>query len=343
VCSCSARSAAGFCGSPQAIPLRRGAQSLIRALLFCALLGLAAVRLVVPAVAAPPTVDKVSVGQRAAALEFLSAVASGDPQAMAAAIHPDDLQALRLRLMGLMREEVQRGDGTIRSRLFGPGMPLEDIERLTPTAFFATLAYKLYWAGREYSDVEGLVAVADQGGRMQVVVRGRQPRDHGKAQVVNVVTLKRYGKDWKAALPGETEAQIDDLIEGRHIAVARLPLGATAVASTGTAAALPAIIDLLDSAEKSLNQGRCDEYYGRQMSPNFRRVTGKKALEALQASCQNSMGTRQLLLSTLHIVRGLQPRYENESQRAVYDLSGQGLPYQTFSLEQVDRRWYVAE
>ncbi len=79
------------------------------------------------------------------------------------------------------------------------------------------------------------------------------------------------------------------------------------------------------------------------MSPNFRRVTGRKALESLVASCQNSMGTRQLLLATLHIVRGLEPRYEDESQRAVYDLSGQGLPYQTFSLEQVDRRWYIAE
>jgi len=102
-------------------------------------------------------------------------------------------------------------------------------------------------------------------------------------------------------------------------------------------------VELLKNAQESLDAGRCDDYYGRQMSPNFRRVTGKKALEALVASCQNSMGTRQLLLSTLRIVRGLEPRYENESQRAVYDLSGQGLPFQTFSVEQVDKHWYVAE
>ena len=111
----------------------------------------------------------------------------------------------------------------------------------------------------------------------------------------------------------------------------------------GTAAALPAIVELLRAAQESLDDGQCDEYYGKQMSPNFRRVTGKKALEALVTSCQNSMGTRQLLLSTLHIVRALEPRYENESQRAVYDLSGQGLPFQTFSLEQVDRHWFIAE
>jgi hypothetical protein len=296
----------------------------------------------VPASAAP-VAEKVSGGQRTAALEFLSAVASGDPQAVAFTIHPDDLHALRLRILSLLQDEAKRGDSTVRSRLFGPGMPLDDIDRLTDTGFYATLAYKLYLTGREYTEVEGLAAIPDKGDHVQVVVRGRQPKDHGKVRVVNVVTVRPYGKDWKATLPSEIEAQIDDLIEGRHIALAsRLSLGPRG-GSSGTAAALPAIVELLDAAERSLTDGKCDEYYGKQISPNFRRVTGKKALEALVASCQNSMGTRQLLLSTLHIVHGLEPRYENESQRAVYDLSGQGLPFQTFSLEQVDKHWYIAE
>jgi hypothetical protein len=315
--------------------LHSGAAALLLALLW-----------LLPAQASTPVAGKVTAGQRAAALEFLSAVASGDPQAVASAIHPDDLQALRLRILGLLREEAKRGDSTVRSRLFGPGMALEEIERLTSTAFYATLAYKLYISGREYSEVDGLAAVPDNGDRVVVVVRGRQPRDHGKAQVVNAVTLRPYGKDWKAALPDEIGAQVDDLIAGRHIAVATRssagPLSGLGTPSQ-TAAALPAITDLLSNSEKALSEGRCEDYYSKQMSPNFRRVTGKKALEALVASCQNNMGTRQLLLSTLHIVRGLEPRYENDSQRAVYDLSGQGLPYQTFSLEQVDKRWYVAE
>jgi hypothetical protein len=315
---------------------------MLRLLYFGASVLLLAASLLLPAAGAP-VAEKVTNGQRTAVLEFLSAVASGDPQAVAFAIHPDDLQALRLRILTLLREEAKRGDDTIRSRLFGQGMPLEEIERLTNTGFYATLAYKLYLSGREYTEVDGLAAIADQGDQVHVVVRGRQPRDHGKVRVVNVVTLRPYGKDWKATLPSEIEAQIDDLIEGRHIALtARLP-GAQLGALGRTAVALPAIVELLKTAQESLDAGRCDEYYGKQMSPNFRRVTGKKALEALVASCQNSMGTRQLLLSTLHIVRNLEPRYENESQRAVYDLSGQGLPFQTFSLEQVDKHWYVAE
>src|SRR5882724_11734041 len=297
------------------------------------------VLLLMPAVGAPVT-DKVTSGQRTAVLEFLSAIASGDPQAVAFAIHPDDLQALRLRILALLRDEAKRGDSTVRSRLFGQGMPLDDIERLTNTGFYATLAYKIYLTGREYTEVEGLAAIPDKGDHVHVVVLGRQPRDHGKVQVVSVVTLRPYGKDWKATLPSEIEAQIDDLIEGRRIAVAPRQSAAVGV---GTATTLPAIVELLNAAEKSLSEGKCDEYYSKQMSPNFRRVTGKKALEALVTSCQNGMGTRQLLLSTLHIVRGVEPRYENESQRAVYDLSGQGLPFQTFSLEVVDKRWYVAE
>jgi len=276
----------------------------------------------------------VSTAQRTAALAFLQAVASGDPQAVAQTLHPGDLRALRLRVLGLLREEAQRGDGTVRSRLFGQGMPLDEIERLTDAGFYATLAHKLRLTGREYASVEGLAAVADKDDRVQVMVSGRQPKDHGNVKVVNVVTLRPYGKDWKAAVPDEIEAQIEDLIAGRS---------PSSGGDTGTASATPAVLELLTAAEKSLNEGHCDAYYGSQMSPNFRKVTGKKALQALIDSCQNRMGTRQLLLSTLHIVQGLEPRYEAAGQRAVYDLAGQGLPYQTFTLEQVDRRWYIAE
>jgi hypothetical protein len=276
----------------------------------------------------------VSTAQKAAALAFMQAVASGDSQAVAHAIHPDDLRALRLRMLGLLTDEAHRGEGTIRARLFGQGMPLDDIERLTDTGFYAALSHNLHLAGREYTSVEGLAAIPDKDDRVQVVVSGRQPKDHGKVQIVSVVTIRPYGKDWKAAVPGEIEAQIDDLIAGRS---------SSSRARNGTEMASAAIVELLSAAEKSLTDGQCADYYGTQMSPNFRKVTGKNALDALISRCQSSLGTRQLLLSTLHIVRGLEPRYENAGQQAVYDLTGQGLPYQTFSLEQVDRRWYIAE
>jgi hypothetical protein len=290
------------------------------------------------------TATGVTMSQKSAALEFLQAVASGDPEAVAFAIHPDDLRALRLRILTLLHNEAQRGDSTVRNRLFGPARPLDEIEHLTDTGFYASLADRLYLPGREFDGGEGIASIAEKDGKVEVVIRGRQPRDRGKVQVVNVVTLKPFGKDWKAALPTEIEAQIDDLIEGRHgtSAAARTP-AAVRGGGRSTAPAQPGIIELLSSSEKLLSEGKCDVYYGKQMSPNFRRVTGKKALAALVAACQNSLGTREMLLATLHIVQGLEPRYEYEGQRATYDLSGQGLPFDHFVLEQVDKHWYVAE
>jgi hypothetical protein len=290
------------------------------------------------------TATGVSMSQKNAALEFLQAVASGDPEAVAFAIHPDDLRALRLRILTLLHNEAQRGDSTVRNRLFGPARPLDEIEHLTDTGFYASLADRLYLPGREFDGGEGIASIAEKDGKVEVVIRGRQPRDRGKVQVVNVVTLKPFGKDWKAALPTEIEAQIDDLIEGRHgtSAAARTP-AALRGGGRSTAPAQPGIIELLSTSEKLLSEGKCDVYYGKQMSPNFRRVTGKKALAALVTACQNSLGTREMLLATLHIVQGLEPRYEYEGQRATYDLSGQGLPFDHFVLEQVDKHWYVAE
>jgi hypothetical protein len=310
---------------------------------------LAALWLVFIAVAGPGgvcraavTANSVTSSQKSAALEFLQAVASGDPQAVAQALHPEDLKALRLRILTLLRNEARRGDHTVRDRLFGPARQLDEIEHLTDTGLYATLADRLYLSGREYEGADGVAAIPESDGKVEVLLRGHQPRDRGKVQVVNAVTLKPFGKDWKAALPSEIEAQIDDLIEGRRSAAsARTP--AALRGGRATLPAQPGIVELLTTAETLLSEGNCEAYYGKQMSPNFRRVTGKKALAALIAACQNSLGTREMLLSTLRIVRGLEPRYEYEGQRASYDLSGQGLPFDHFVLEQVDRHWYVAE
>jgi hypothetical protein len=302
--------------------------------------------------------------QKRAVEQFLGAVASGNPQSVAMSIHADDIEALRTRLLARLREEAKQNDSTIRSRLFGPGLPLAEIERFTAINFYAAIARKLYITAREYKEAKYLGAVPDRDGIVQIVLKGEQPKDHGKTEVVMVVAVKPWGKDWKAAMPSEIEAQIDDLITGRRSTFAMMPRGSdplpprTAAAATAATtlntstaspplpeggATLPGIVTLLDGAEKALTAGNCETYYKDHMSPNFRRVTSKKALEALINSCKNSMATKEMLTSTVHIVKGLAPKFEYQGQRAVYDLSGQGLPFERFALEQVDKRWYIAE
>ena len=55
------------------------------------------------------------------------------------------------------------------------------------------------------------------------------------------------------------------------------------------------------------------------------------------------MGSREMLVATIRIVKELVPTFEFEGRRAVYDVSGQGLPFDRFEIEQVDRKWYIAE
>jgi hypothetical protein len=312
-----------------------------------ALLGL----MLMPVTLCAADLEKPNGAQKRAVEEYLDAVASGSPQAVAYAIHPSDLEALRTKILTQLREEAGRGDSTIRSRLFGPGRSLAEIEHLTAIDFYATLGRKLYLFGREYKDADWLAALPDKNGVVQVVMKGKGDKDHGKVEVVNVVSIRPYGKDWKATLPTEIEAQIDDLTNARRSIYAGLPPPPPAPAQTmlkpGSAATEtglpPQIGELLDGAYKALAVPNCEDYYNKYMSPNFRKVTSKKALEALINSCKNSIGTREMLAATMRILKDLVPRFEYEGRRAVYDVSGQGLPFDTFVLEQVDKKWYIAE
>ncbi len=294
--------------------------------------------------------DRPSSAQKAAASEYLDAVASGSPQAVAFAIHPSDLEALRNKVLTQLRAEAAQGESTIRVRLFGRGKPLAEIEHLTPIDFYATLGSKLYLFGREYKDADWIAAIPDKNDTVQVVLRGEQQKERGekRVDVVNVVTLRPYGKDWKATLPTEIDAQIDDLIHARRNIYARLPPPApTQLAKPGTASGetgVPsAITGLIGDASKALAVPSCEDYYNKYMSPNFRKVTSKKALEALINSCKTSLGTRELLVATLRIVKDLVPTFELDGSKAVYDVSNQGLPFDRFVIEQVDRKWYIAE
>jgi len=295
--------------------------------------------------------------QRHAAEEYLAALASGDPRAIAQTIHEDELDQLRKRLLDEMKLEADRNESLIRSRLFGLGMPLADIERLTPQNLFATLASRLKFGGREFDRVDWLDAVGDDGGMVQMVGRLIPAKDRGTVRVPVVVSILPWGKDWKAALPLELQAQIDDLKTGRVNPpnAVRPPVAATPVAPATPAAPAAAppvaassanpqvIIELFDAAEANLKKADCDGYYRKQMSPNFRNTTGAKALRALIAACEKRDTLREQMITALQLARARPPRFQYEGTRAVYDLAGQGLPYPALVLELVDKRWYIAE
>ena len=99
----------------------------------------------------------------------------------------------------------------------------------------------------------------------------------------------------------------------------------------------------LAAAEQALVDGRCDIYHREHLSPSLRRGLGPRALDTLIASCSRSVANRELLIAALRLVQRTPPVYEVGGERAVYDLSGQGLPYDRYVLERIERRWYIAE
>ena len=150
---------------------------------------------------------------------------------------------------------------------------------------------------------------------------------------------------WRRVVPTEIEAQLDDLIEGRVSAAQAPPSGAgPATAAPAPQPLAPGISELLARAEAALAAGNCLEYYDQFMSPNFNRSTSRSARKTLVTACTNNENTRETMITTLRIVQELSPRYDLKGTRAIYDVSGQGLPYERFVLERdKDMRWYIAE
>ena len=284
--------------------------------------------------------------QQKGAEAFLTAVASGNAQAVAQELNPDELTNLRNRLLTLLRAEDIRSDNTYRSRLFGPGRSLADLNSMTAERFWAALSERLRLRAREFQKFDWLAAVPD-GKLVYLVGKGIPPKDRGGVPVVVTVALMQYGAQWRAAIPTEVEAQIDDLLEGRVAGTPAPPssmVAAPPVAAPAAQALVPGISELLARAEAALADGKCQEYYDQFMSPNFNHATSHSAKKTLVSACTNNENTRETMITTLRIVQELSPRYEMGGSRAVYDVSGQGLPYERFVLERdKDMHWYIAE
>ncbi len=283
--------------------------------------------------------------QEKGAEAFIAAVGSGNAQAIAQEIHPDELEKLRGRLLTLLRAEASRSDNTYRSRLFGPGRSLADLESMTAVRFYAALSDRLRLRARQFQKFDWLAAIPSDK-VVYLMGFGIPPKDRGAVKVAVTVGLMQYGALWKAAIPTEIEAQIDDLLEGRAApgaAPAAAPGGAVATAPARQPLA-PGISEMLARAEAAIAAGNCQEYYDEFMSPNFNRATSRSARKTLVTACTNNESMRETMITTLRIVQELTPRYDLGGARAIFDVSGQGLPYERWVLERdKDNRWYIAE
>lgn len=293
--------------------------------------------------------ESVTGAQRQAASDYLLAVSSTDLQAVAYAIHPAELDRLRFGVLQKLREESARGGNAIRERLFGSAMPLSDVERLTSANLFRAVARRWSPHVRTHDSLEGLSATRE-GERVHVLVKQRPSKEGGRIETLEVVTLLAYGREWRAALPPEFEALVDDLVSGRQsrAVVAQTPstIDTPLVLRSSTQALErnpPEIVSMLEAAERVLVDGRCDRYYKEFLTPELQRGLAGRTMDSLISSCRRSMASRELLIAALRIVKRTSATIDNGGNRAVYDVTGQGLPFDRYVLERVEGRWYVAE
>ncbi|HSD73269.1 MAG TPA: hypothetical protein VLB75_00780 [Steroidobacteraceae bacterium] len=275
--------------------------------------------------------------QEKLAIAYLKATASGDPAALQGMFHPDELVQLRARVLKALEAEAAQGGSAIRNRLFGSAMSMDDVRRLTHENFFATVSHSFGMPAERIEEVKILGVVEENSQLAHAVARIVPPESAQTRPRVTLVSLIRYGKDWRVQLPALLQARVD---------AALVALGENAAASEPTAPKVPAspeLMSALKSGSETLRRGDCAEFFNEHMSPNFRSMTSAKALATLIKQCQTREETRETYIAALDIAQRLSPRYEQDGARAIYDMRGQGLPFQRFVLEKVEDRWYVAE
>jgi len=279
-----------------------------------------------------PTLSVAAGPQEKVAKAYLEAAAAGQPEALLEFLHPGEVQDLRNRLLKALDDEQAHGSHAARERLFG-NSSMDEIRGLTPNNLFVTVARRLGLPTERVGEIKVLGTVEENSQLSHVVARISPPEDSDQRSRVALVSLIRYGKDWRVQIPYAIQARLD--------AAMAAPENRTSGAGKGKNT--PEIVAFLNDGETTLKNGDCAGFFNEHMSPNFRDMHSAKALQTLIEQCKIDEDTRETYISALELARRMSPAFEQNGARAIYDLRGQGLPFDRFVLEKVDEHWYVAE
>ncbi len=284
-----------------------------------------------------PDTTFASAAQEKLASTYIQAAATGDPAALLGLFHPGELEELRARVLKVLEAEAEQGGSVIRGRLFGAAASIEEVRRLTHENFYVAMARAIGMPAERIGEVKILGIVAENSQLAHALARVSPPEEAKTRARVAVVSMIRYGKDWRVQLPALLQARVDAAL------VAAEDGQGAAGASAPKTANSPELISALKAGSDTLRRGDCAEFFNEHMSPGFRSATSAKALATLIKQCATREDTRETYIAALELAQRLPPKLEQDGARAVYDMRGQGLPFQRFVLEKVEDRWYVAE
>jgi hypothetical protein len=268
---------------------------------------------------------------------YLLAAGEGDKSAVFNSFLSSDVDAFRARVMKALDAEAAQGQSAIRERLFGSASSLEELRRLTPPNFLLAITRRLEMPLLPAKQVDVLGILKEDGDTVHGVARIWPDKERKKTSRLALVTLRRFGeKEWRIGLPEPFLARVDAALEGSGLDRASIPEKPETTNS-------PEMLQLLDAGTQVLRDGNCASFFTVYMSPSFRSSKTETALKSLIQQCERNIDTREMYASALEIAKRSSPEMSEDGKRAVYDMRGQGLPFESYSIEKIGDRWYIAE
>jgi len=269
--------------------------------------------------------------------EFVQLSTSQGPSAAVILYHPNDVQRVHDKILLMCEREAESGRQQTRAALFGAGVTLDDVRRMTPENLLIAIMAKLPARTATYDEFKALGSVKE-GENLHIVVRAslRKVERLKRRSIVQVVSLIPSGKEWRAAIPSGIEAYIDGVL-------AAAPDDVPPVAPARPAPKDPAWSALLARGVDLLSRGNCLTYFLDVVEPGFSKTMSPKNFDAVVRGCELNDHTREKFRMGLELAGSREPKLEQGGSKVTYDLSGEGLPYDHLTLVRVDGRWYVSE
>ena len=270
---------------------------------------------------------------------FVELSTSGGPSAAVILYQFSEVQRIRDKVLLAAEREAESGRKQVRIALFGAGPSLDDVRRMTPENLLLAIMARVPARTAVYDKFKALGSVKEDE-KLHVVVRASLEKVERirRRSIVQVVTLLPSGKEWRAAIPSNIEAYIDSIL-------ASAPDDAPPVvgAPAAAASAEPAAKALLTRGIDLLNKGNCLTYFLDVMEPGFSKTMTQKSFDAIVRGCELNERTREKFRVGLELAAARDPKVETGGSKLIYDLNGEGLPYDHVTLTRIDGRWYVAE
>ena len=276
---------------------------------------------------------------------YLRSLSDRQVSEVVAMLHPGDIEALRTRVMKALDTEKTANESAIKDRMFGKAASLDELRRLTPPNFLLAMTRRMALPTMPRVRSTRIIGIVEEGDSTHHAVTRAWPdeKEKGMPHIALVTLRKGADKNWRVGIPEGFLAHVEAALKGQDVpapdAAGAAPPAEEKPAATNT----PEMLQTMQSGMQLLRDGNCASYLTVVMSPKFRASKTDKALKTLIQQCERSIDMRETYVSALEIASRSAPDMRENGMLAFYDLEGQGLPFNGFSLEKIDGRWYVAE